>query len=145
MGISGAINIADDILVFALTIAEHDSILQKVFQRLSKKGLTLNLECLFFKKILLLVLFLKNGMKPSVSKILALKEAKRPQDIKGVGSYLGMIHYLKRFIPDFNTLTYPIRKLTHLDIKFEWSDDCDKSFQNLNNYLTEKAVNTYFD
>ena len=93
----------------------------------------------------MVLFFLKNGMKPSVSKILALKEAKRPQDIKGVRSYLGMIHYLKRFIPDFSALTYPIRKLTHLDIKFEWSDDCDKSFQTLNNYLTEKAVNTYFD
>ena len=56
-----------------------------------------------------------------------------------------MINYLKRFISDFSTLTYPIRKLTHQDIKFEWSDDWEKSFQTLNNYLTEKAVNTYFD
>ena len=69
-------------------------------------------------------------MKPSVSKILALKEVKRSQDIKGVRSYLGMINYLKRFIPDFSTLTYPIRKLTHQDIKFEWSDDCeDQAFK----------------
>ena len=64
-------------------------------------------------------------MKPSVSKILALKEAKHPQDIKGVRSYLGMINFLKRFIPDFSTLTYPIRKLTHQDIKLERSDDCE--------------------
>ena len=58
-------------------------------------------------------------MKLSVSKILALKEAKRPQDMKKVGSYLGMINYLKRFVPDFSTLASPIRKLTHQDIKFE--------------------------
>ena len=51
-----------------------------------------------------------------------------------------MINYLKRFIPDFSTLAYPIRKLTDQDIKFEWSDDCEKSFQTLNNYLTKKAV-----
>ena len=50
--------------------------------------------------------FLKNGVKPSVPKILALKEAKRRQDIKVVGSYLGMINYLKHFIPDFSTFTY---------------------------------------
>ena len=68
-------------------------------------------------------------MKLSVSKILALKMAKRPQDIKGVRSYLGMIIYLKRFIPDFSTLTYPIRKLTHQGTKFEWSDDFEKSFK----------------
>ena len=84
-------------------------------------------------------------MKPSVSKILALQEAKRPQDIKGVCSYLGMINYPKRVIPDLSTLTYPIHKLTHQDIKFEWSDDCEKNFQTLNKYLTERAVKTYFD
>ena len=42
--ISGVVNIADDILVFASTIAEHDLILQKVFQKLSEKALTLNLD-----------------------------------------------------------------------------------------------------
>ena len=56
-----------------------------------------------------------------------------------------MTNYPKRFIPDFSRLTYPIRKFTDQDNKFEWSDDCEKCFQNLNNYLTEKAVNTYFD
>ena len=56
-----------------------------------------------------------------------------------------MTNYPKRFIPDFSRLTYPIRKFTDHNNKFEWSDDCEKCFQNLNNYLTEKAVNTYFD
>ena len=48
--ISGVINTADDILVFASTIAEHDLILQNVFQRLSEKDLTLNLDMSFFKR-----------------------------------------------------------------------------------------------
>ena len=79
--ISSVINIADDILNFASTIAEHELILQKVFQRLSEKGLTLNLnKCLFSKETLEYFgfIFSKNGMKPSASKNLPLKEAKRP-------------------------------------------------------------------
>ena len=56
-----------------------------------------------------------------------------------------MTNYLKHCIPDFSMLTYPIRKLTHQDIKFEWSNDCEKTFQTLSNYLTEKAVNACFD
>ena len=36
---SGVIDIADDILVFASTYAEHDLILQNVFRRLSEKDL----------------------------------------------------------------------------------------------------------
>ena len=146
--ISGVINIADDILIFASTIAEHDLILQKVFQRLSEKGLILNIDkCLFSKETLEYFdfIFSKNSTKPSVSKIFALKEAKRPQDIKGICSYLDMINYLKRFILDFSTLTYPTCKLTHHDIKIEWKDEFQKGFQTLNNYLTENAVNEYFD
>ena len=67
--ISGIINIADDTLVFASTIAEHELILQRVFQRLSEKGLTLNLDkCHFSKETLeyFRFIFSKNGMKPSV-------------------------------------------------------------------------------
>ena len=114
--------------------------MQKNFQRLSEKGLILNFDkCLFSKETLEYFgfIFLKN--------ILGLKAAKRPRDNKGVSSYLGMINYIKCFIPDFCMLTYPIRKLTHQDLKFEWSDDCEKSFQTLNNYLTEKAVSIYSD
>ena len=103
--------------------------------------------CLFSKKTLEYFgfIFLKKGMKPSVSKILALKEAERSQDIKRVRSYLDMINYLKRFIPDFSMLTYPFQKRTHHNIKFESSDECVKIFQILNNFLTEKAVNKCFD
>ena len=46
-----AINIADDILIFAGSITEHDETLKHVFQRLQVKGLTLNLsKCTFSKE-----------------------------------------------------------------------------------------------
>ena len=75
----------------------------------------------------------------------ALKIAERPQDIKGIRSYLGMVNYLKRFIPVFSTLTYLLRQLTHKHTKFIWTDACEKSFNILNNMLTDAAINTYFD
>ena len=56
-----------------------------------------------------------------------------------------MVNYLKRFIPDFSTLTYPLRHLTHKHTKFVWTDAWEKSFNILNNLLTDAAVNTYFD
>ena len=44
------VDIADDNLIFASTIAEHDLTLQNVFQRLFEKGLTLNLDTRLFSK-----------------------------------------------------------------------------------------------
>ena len=105
-----AINIADDILIFAGSMTKHDEILKHIFQRLQAKGLTLNLStCIFSKELLLWLYFFKSGMKPSYSKMNALKNAERPQDMKGIHSYLGMVNYLKRFIPDFSTLIYSLR------------------------------------
>ena len=136
------------ILIFAGSITEDDEILKHVFQRSRAKGLTLNLsKCTFSKEHLEYFgfIFPKVGMTPSYSKIKALKNAEKPQDIKGIRIYLGMVNYLKRFIPDFSTLTYPLRQLTHKHTKFVWTDACEKSFNILNNMLTDAATNTYFD
>ena len=148
--ILGAINIADDILLFAESITKHDKILKHVFQKFYAKGLTLNLsKCIFSKEQLehFGFIFPKAGIQPSDPKINPLKNAQRPQDIKGIRSYLGMVYYLKRFIPDFSTLTYPRRQLTHKNTKFVWADACAKSFDILNNLLmlTDTPINTYFD
>ena len=70
--IPGAINIADDFLIFAESITEHDEILKHVFQILQAKGLTLNLsKCIFSKEHLEYFgfIFSKAGMRPSYSKI----------------------------------------------------------------------------
>ena len=112
------------------------------------KRLTLNLsKCIFSKEHLEYFgfIFSKAGMKPSDSKINALKNAERPQDFKGICSYLGMVNHLERFIPDFSTLTYPLRQLTHKHTKFVWTDAYEKSFNKLNNLISDAAVNIYFD
>ena len=85
--ILGAINIADDILIFAGSIiTERDEILKHVFQRLQAKGLTLNLSVFFSKEHLEYFgfIFSKAGMKSSYSKINALKNAEQPHGIKGL-------------------------------------------------------------
>ena len=84
-------------------------------------------------------------MKPTDSKINALKSTERPHDIKGIRSYLGMVNYLKHFIPGFSTLSYPLRQLTGKNTKFVWTNACEKSFNILNNLLTDASVNTYFN
>ena len=79
--IPGAINIADDVLIFAGNITEYDEILKHIFQRLQAKRLTLNLsKCIFSKEHLEYFgfIFSKAGMKPSYSKINALKNIEQP-------------------------------------------------------------------
>ena len=90
-------------------------------------------------------IFSADGMKPSPAKIEALKDMNRPTDLKSLRSFLGMINYLKRFIPDYSSITYPLRQLTQKDAKFSWSEDWQQAFIKLTTTLTEKSCLSYFD
>ncbi|PFX14400.1 Uncharacterized protein K02A2.6 [Stylophora pistillata] len=71
-GIEGAINISDDISVFRNTLEEHDQSLKAVFQRLRKKGLTLNKrKCEYRKEKLEFFgyVFSRDGISPDPKKV----------------------------------------------------------------------------
>ena len=143
-----AINISDDILVFGDNTQNHDINLQKVLKRLEEKGLTLNLnKCVFDQESLEYFgfVFTSEGMKPSQKKIEALKNIQQPENVKAVRSFLGLANYLKRFIPNYSTITYPLRELTKHDKTFDWTEKCTIAFQKLKNALTENSCIAYFD
>ena len=108
-------------IIYAKNDAEHDEILGKVLNRLHEKGVTLNVsKCIFCKSNLEYYgyLFSKEGMKPSTNKINAISNADRPENQKAVRSFLGLVNYLKRFIPEYSTMTYPLRQLLKKDSNF---------------------------
>ena len=70
-------------------------------------------------------------MRPSPSKIEALKNTKVPEDQKSLRSFLGLTNYLKPYIHDYSTITYPLRELLQQDVKWEWSAECDNAFKKL--------------
>ena len=146
--IDGALNIADDILIYASNTQQHDQILNKVFARLAEKGITLNLaKCIFDKTILEFYgyVFSQNGMQPIETKIKALNDAAHLENVKAVRSFLGMTNYLKRFIPAYSSITYPLRKLTKQDSQFIWDKHCENAFQQLKSSLTSSSCISYYD
>ena len=56
-----------------------------------------------------------------------------------------MANYLKRFIPNYSSQAHPLRELTKKDKPFEWSEQCENSFQAITTALTETSCVTYFD
>lgn len=146
--IEGVINIADDLLIYAKDVAEHDKILINVLNRFEEKGLTLNLnKCEFCSDNLEFFghVFSKEGMKPSPKKTEALINTPQPDDQKALRSFLGLTNYLKTYIPDYSTKTYPLRQLLKNDAKWEWSDACEEAFQLLKTTISSSTCISYFD
>lgn len=153
-GIDGSFNMSDDIFVFGKgktdeeAYAEHDKSLDQVLKRLDENGLTANLaKCEFRKPKMEFygMMFSKNGIEPDPKKVEALLEMEPPVDVGEVQSLLGMTNYLARFIPNYSTVTAPLRKLTCKKQEFKWELEQQSSFEMLKGVLGTYPIVAYFD
>lgn len=147
-GLRGVRNISDDIIVFGENQLEHDINLEAVFKRLSERNLTLNKDkCEFNKSQLEFYgyVFSANGISADPRKVDAIKTAEIPKNVSEVRSFLGMTNYVGRFIPNYSTITAPLRDLTKNNVNFEWGKNQQESFETLKRDLTSDKVMAYFD
>ena len=57
-----------------------------------------------------------------------------------IRSFLGLAGYYKRFVQGFSSITAPLTRLTRKGISFQWTQDCESSFQELKDRLTSAPV-----
>lgn len=140
-GCNGIFVYIDDILIFADNEKQHDERLLAVKQRLSEYGVILNEnKC---KTKLPEIIFLghkisKNNIKPTSSRIEAVQQFREPKSIEEVRSFLGLINYVSRFIPDVATKTYPLRKIIKNNT-FSWNIEQKSAFEKLKMALTDQS------
>lgn len=60
-------------------------------------------------------------------------------------SFLGLVTYVGKFIPDLADVTEPLRSLMKKDIKFMWGPDQEKSFRRLKENLATIPTLSYFN
>ena len=63
-----------------------------------------------------------------------------PTTIKGVRQFLGHAGFYRRFIKDFSKLSKPLCELLAKDAKFIWDERCQKSFDQLKQFLTTASI-----
>ena len=81
-----------------------------------------------------------SGIWVDPSKILAILDWKPPRNVSEVRSFLGLAGYYRRFVKGFSMIATPMTRLLQKDVKFEWSEKCQKSFDQLKALLTEALV-----
>ena len=119
-GIDNVRNLADDIIIFGKTRAEHNKALNECLARLKAIKLTVNREkCKFLQPKLSFfgIVFSEDGVKPNQKKIADLVDALIPNNASEVRSLLGMANFSAKFIPNFADIS--LRRLTHKKIVFK--------------------------
>ncbi|XP_073152951.1 uncharacterized protein [Henckelia pumila] len=80
------------------------------------------------------------GIEVDPAKIEAIKNWITPKNAIEIWSFLGLAGYYRRFIQDFSKIALPLTSLTRRSVKFEWSDQCKKSFLELKEKLMTAPV-----
>ena len=65
---------------------------------------------------------------------------KPPKNVSKVRSFLDLAGYYRKFVEGFSKIAAPLTKLTRKDVKYDWVDACQKSFDELKGRLTSAPV-----
>ena len=80
------------------------------------------------------------GIRVDPAKIEAVMNWERLKTPTEVRSFMGLAGYYRRFVKDFSKIAVPLTRLTRKNEKFEWTDKCEKSFQELKQRLVTAPV-----
>lgn len=128
----------DDIVIFADTKARLLERLDIVLGRCCDEGLNVKLgksELMKTEISMLGHIVGRNGIYSDPKKVVAVQEARAPKNRDELRSLLGTVGYLRRFIPHFAELVFPLTELTKKGTRYEWDTACQKAFDTLKEEL----------
>lgn len=150
----GVVNFIDDILVFGSSEEEHNLRLKHVLDVLKQNDVLLNHEkCIFnAKKIHFLGHELScEGVRPLNKYIQVIDSFREPKTIDEIQSFLGLLNYVNKWIPNLATLTEPIREILRMklhkstDIAPYWKTEQKLAFQKLKQSLSNIRTIGFYD
>ncbi|CAB3248316.1 unnamed protein product [Arctia plantaginis] len=68
----------------------------------------------------------------------------KPQSVKDLERFLGLVTYVGNFIPKLSDKTRPLRELLQKDIEWHWTEIHDSAFSELKRCLTKKPVLQFY-
>ena len=89
----------------------------------------------------------KHGLRGQLSKcqVLAIKQASTPKTVEQLESFLGMINYYGKFIPNLSSIAAPLNKLRHKNKPWKWKHLEETAFQQLKKALISTKVLVHYD
>ena len=147
-GTRGTAVYLDDIIITGKSVKEYEENLMTTLTKLEEAGLTVkeskceidmdSVQYLGYK-------VLREGLTPLPDKLKSILEAPAPTNVAEVKSFLDMITYYVRFLPNISTIMERIHELTHTGVAWNWSKECKGAFEYSKNMLASARVLVHYD
>ena len=86
----------------------------------------------------------KDRVSPVNTKVQAITEKLRPENIKELRSFLGAVNQFNKFIPDLASIWFPFRSIPKKDATWKWTPEHETAFIRVNNEVKKAAELTHF-
>ena len=143
----GVCVIQDDVLITGRNDEEHLANLEKVFQRFLKFGLRVKPEKCAFLQESVIFFALKvsaDGVQPTEEKVMAVRKAPTPTNVHELRSWLGLLNFNAKFIPNISTILHPLNELLG-NKEWKWTRKCDLAFQQAKDALTSDTILMHYN
>lgn len=147
-GIDNVFIYFDDILVATNTLEGHFKVLKQIFERFQKFNVRINSsKCQFYKESVdyLGHKLSSDGIQPLFSKIDCILNAPTPTNVSELKSFLGMLNYYGKFLPNLSIEMQPLYRLLQHDVSWKWNNDCEKAFQQAKRMLSGDTVLVHYN
>lgn len=122
--------------------------LESVLKRLQLHNFRVNRDkCAFFESSVSYLghVIDAEGIHPMQAKCEAIAKAAVPTTTTEFKSFLSLLSYYGKFISNLSTLIAPMTSLLQKDAKWEWSDACQKAFEEAKRSLLSNRVLVHYD
>ena len=131
----------DDMLMKSVRENDHLNDLQETFNTLRSYNMKLNpSKCVFGMTAEKFLGFMvsQRGIEVNPEKVRAILELEPPRTVKAVQNLNGKVAALNRFVSKATDKCLPFFRV--LKKSFEWTDECQKAFEDLKRYLSSPPL-----
>lgn len=147
-GLEGVSCYFDDILIAGPTLEVCKIRTYAVLTRLRENNVRANFDkCQFFVTE---VEYLghkisKEGVEPIKLKVDAIMNASRPKDLTSLRSFIGMLNFYSKFLPNLQSKLHPLYRLLEKNAQFKWSENCEQVFNECKVLVCQSPVLSFYD
>ena len=146
-GLEGVLCYLDDVLIVSSTEEDNLAMLAEVLRWFKKHGVRLKREkCSFLQRS---VEYLGHkvdaeGIRPTAEKVKALTDARQPENVSELLSYLGLLRYYPKSLPELGTVLEPLNALTHQGTPWDWGEPQETSFTSSKQIILNAGVLVHY-